>query len=153
MTFASKVGIHNEAVGEKVIRKTLWAIGIGFIPVHSIIEKDWQKVIQNLLHPFLYGGCKDLNEFTLINSELYFWGSGGVLARAIFEANAQEELKSIQNLSCGNNNITLYMPSRRQDYYWPKMASYASNIQRDCSKYPESLDVDLLFMQEVQDWR
>lgn len=49
-TLASQVDIHDEAIGMKVIRKTLQPTTKYFIPIYSIDEKDWQKpVIQNLL--------------------------------------------------------------------------------------------------------
>lgn len=49
-----------------------------------------------------------MERFILNNGELYFRGSGGVLARAISKAEAKEELKRVHNLYCGDNNITIY---------------------------------------------
>lgn len=52
---------------------------------------------------------KKLKDFTLISDELYFQGSGGVLARTMSKAEMEEDLQCIHDLYCGDNDITLYM--------------------------------------------
>lgn len=98
--------------------------------------------------------AKELKEFIFVNGELYFRGTGGILTRAISEGEAKQELKSVNDLSCGNNGISFYRRLQRQGYYWPSMAKDTANIQRSCSKCQQSLDVDeSLFIQEAIDWR
>lgn len=52
--------------------------------------------------------AEELKEFAIVNGELYFWGGGGVLARALSKAEAKEVLQRIHDLSCGDNDISLY---------------------------------------------
>lgn len=85
-----------------VIQKILWAATAGLIPSKPIDEKDWRApVIQNLLQPSSIVVVNELKEFTIVNGELYFRGSGGVSAWAISKAKAKEELHCIHNLPYG----------------------------------------------------
>lgn len=51
--------------------------------------------------------AKKLKYFTLVNGELYFQGSGEVLARPVYKGKAREELQRINNLS-SDNDTSLY---------------------------------------------
>lgn len=84
----------------------------------------------------------ELKEFTPVDGEMYYRGSYGVFARAISKNGAKEELERIHNLSCGDNNISLYRLLRRQGYYSPNMGKDAANTQKDCTKCQESIDVN-----------
>lgn len=63
------------------------------IPAVSINEQDWRtSIIQDLTQPSSTTPEKEMKDFTLINNELYFRGSGEVLARVVFEVEAKEEI-------------------------------------------------------------
>lgn len=51
--------------------------------------------------------ARELKDFVVTNAELYFRDNNVDLARAISKAEAKEELKRIQDLSCGDNDINL----------------------------------------------
>lgn len=107
-----KVDVRNETIKVKVIRKILRAIATNFILTQPIGGEDWRKTVnQNFLQPSSTMTAEELNDFILIDSKLYLWCNGGILARTIFGGEAKEELKRVHSLSCGNNNRSLY---RRQ---------------------------------------
>lgn len=58
---------------------------------------------------------RGLKYFTLINGELYFQGSGRVLARAASKAKTKEDLQRVHDLSCQDNDIGLYRRLQRQN--------------------------------------
>lgn len=49
-------------------------------------------------------GSKDFS----ISGKLYFWGSVGIMARALFAAVLREELQHVHDLSYGDNDSSLY---------------------------------------------
>lgn len=53
----------------------------------------------------------------IIEGQLYCRGSGGVLARAISEEEAREELERIHSSTCADNDVSLYRRLQRQGYY------------------------------------
>lgn len=59
--------------------------------------------------------AKDLKDLMVINSELYFRDSSGVLARALSLTEAKEEMQRIHFISSGENNLNLYRRLQRQD--------------------------------------
>lgn len=79
--------------------------------------------------------AKKLKEYIIVNGELYFRDNGRVLALAISNAEAKEELKRFNELSCDDNEISLYKRLQRQGYYWTEMAKEAANIQKDCTNF------------------
>lgn len=56
-----------------------------------IDEQDLRTfIMQNLTQPSSSMAAKELKDFTLINGKLCFRGSSGVVARAMFKAEAKE---------------------------------------------------------------
>lgn len=63
---------------------------------------------------------------------------------------AKEELKRIHDLSYIDNDISLDRRLQRQGFYWSDMAKDATNVQRNCSRYQESVDINqCLFIKEA----
>lgn len=142
-------------VDVKVIKKTLWATVADLIPEISIEEQDWRTfLIQKLTQTSFSVVVKGLKDFTLINGKLYSRGNGGVLAQAIYKAKAKEELKRIHDLSCEDNDISLYRCLHRRGYYWLEISKDVAELQKSCVKCQDSLDVgEPLFVQKRGDWR
>lgn len=67
----------------------------------------------------------------IIEGQLYYQGSGGILATAISEAESKEQLKQIHDSTCADNDISLYRRIQRQCYYWPSMPKDAAHIQQN----------------------
>lgn len=63
-------------------------------------EEDCASIIQNLIQHSSSVVAKELKEFTIINGELYFQSSNGVLAQVVSKAKAEEELNIAYELSC-----------------------------------------------------
>lgn len=61
--------------------------------------------------------ARELKNFTLINGELYFQMSDGVLASALSKAESKEELQRVRDLLFGDNDISLYRHLQRHGYY------------------------------------
>lgn len=98
--------------------------------------------------------AKELKNFVLRNGELYYQGSGGVLARAISKEQAKAELEHVHELCCVDNEISLYRCFQRKGYYWPGMKQDAAHLQGKCTKCQEFLDVrEAVFVEEAGDWR
>lgn len=67
---------------------------------------------------------------------------------------AKEELQRTDNLSCGDNDISVYRYLRRQGYHWLKMATKAADLQNDYVRCQESLDIgESLLIKEAEDLR
>lgn len=77
----------------------------------------------------------------MVNDEFCFRGSGGMLGRPMSKVEGKATLQRVHDLSCGDNDISLYRHLYRQGYYWPKMFKEATELQRSCTKCRESLDV------------
>lgn len=72
VTQTSKADIPNEAVGIKVIKKTLQAtIKISTTSI-SLMKRTGDTCISESSPAIFYCGRNELLEFTLVNSELYF---------------------------------------------------------------------------------
>lgn len=56
---------------------------------------------------------RNLKDFTIVNNESYYQGGGGVIARALSTVEAKEELELIHELSCGDNDVSLYRHLQR----------------------------------------
>lgn len=70
----------------------------------------------------------------------------------MFKGKHKQELQQIHDVSCGDNNISLYKRLQMEGY-WPKMAKEADDFQRSYTRCQESLDVgEYLFTQEGRDW-
>lgn len=83
---ASKIDIFDDVV-EVVIKKLLRATALYLIPVNSIDEQDWFTPIDSAIFTM---ASKDLKDFTIVEGELYFLDSGGVLARVISNVEKEE---------------------------------------------------------------
>lgn len=59
----------------------------------------------------------DLKDLTIVKGELYYRVGGGATAQASSVSEAKKELQRVQELSCGDNNFSLYRRVQRQDYY------------------------------------
>lgn len=71
-TLSSKIGIPGEAIDVSIIYKTLRATTMDLILTDIIIDgQDWH-VIRNLTWPSLTMVTRDLNVFTIVDSELYY---------------------------------------------------------------------------------
>lgn len=109
--------------------------------------------MQKLVQPSSSMVIRDLKDFAIINDELYYRGSGGVLTRALFAAKAKEKLQRLHNFRDG----TMMLAStglQRQGYYWQNMAKEAVELQFACLRCQEPLDTrESLFMQSARDWR
>lgn len=65
----------------------------------------------------------------IVKGELNYRGGGGIMARALSMAEANEELKRVHELSCKDNNVSLDRRLQKQKYYWPEMAKEATEQQ------------------------
>lgn len=88
----------------------------------SLSKIGASPLFKNLTQPSSTMVTRELKDFTVINGELYYRGSDGVMARAISITEAKEEFQGVQRLSCAVKNISLSRDLRRQGYYGPKMA-------------------------------
>lgn len=73
----------------------------------------------------LNSGYKDLKDFVVVNSELYYRDSSGVLARALALTLEKEELPWIHYFSCGENDISCYR-CLREGFGWHEMGRDAA---------------------------
>lgn len=154
-TLASRAEIKDDVAEIRVIRKTLRATTTDLIPDHALSEEDWRtSIVENLTQPSSWTDTRQLEDFTLIEGQLYYRGSGGILAPAISEEEGKVELERIHESTCADNDISLYRRIQRQGYFWPSMAKDAARVQRNCPKCQESVDIsEALFIQEAGDWR
>lgn len=80
---------------------TLQATATDLIPASIINEQDWRvTIIRNLTRPSPVMVTEDLKDFTIVNGELYYQYTGGVMTRACSMVEAKEELQCIHDLSC-----------------------------------------------------
>lgn len=94
--------ILDKTVIVRVIKKTLQATTTELIPEVSIEEQGWRpSIIQKLTQPSSFVVARELKDFVLQNGELYFRGTGRILACAISKAKAKVELKCVHDLCCG----------------------------------------------------
>lgn len=78
------------------------------IPDQIVDERDWWKsVIDNLLHPFYSTNMKELKDFTIIEGQLYYCDTRGILALAILEDESKEELERIYNSTYADKDKSL----------------------------------------------
>lgn len=154
-TLASKVDIPKEVANIKVMKNTLRATSTELIPEVLIDKEDWHTlIIQKLAQPLYSVITRALKNFVLKNGELYYRGNRGVLARAISKTEAKTKLERVQDLCCGDNDISLYRRLQRRGYYWPNMKQHTADLQGKCMKCQEFLDVnESLFIEEAGDWK
>lgn len=57
---------------------------------------------------------RELKDFVLKNSELYFEDSSRVLLRVISKSEIKEELKPVHDLCCEDNDTSLYRHLQRR---------------------------------------
>lgn len=65
-------------------------IEVALIPMNSTDKQDWSFHYSNLTQPSSSVPAKKLNNFTLINGDLHFRDSYGVLARAMSKVKARK---------------------------------------------------------------
>lgn len=117
-TLASKVDIREDVAEVKVIKNTLRAAAMKFIPPQTIDKGDWRRsVMQNLLQASSTTSVKEHKDFTVGEGELHYRGNRGILVRAILEEEARVELECVHDLSCGDNDIGLYRRLQKYGYY------------------------------------
>lgn len=128
-TLASKVDIPNETANVKVTNKTLRATATELILEVLIEKEDWRTpIIEKFSQPSSSAAARELKDFVLRNGELYYRGSGGVLARVISKEQGKAEMDHVHNLCCGDNDISLYRRLQRKGYYWPNMKQDAADL-------------------------
>lgn len=77
-------------------------------------EQDWHtSIMQKLVQSFSAMVARYLKNFTIVNCKLYYRGGGGVIAQALYMANAKEELQLVHELSRGDNEAGLYRHLQR----------------------------------------
>lgn len=145
--------IPEEVANVKVMKKMLRATTTELIPEVLTENEDRRtSIIQKLAQPSSSVITRELKDFVLKNGKLYYRGSGGVLARAISKAEAKTELEHVYDLCCRDNDISLYRRLQKRGYYWPNMEQDAADLQGQCIKCQEFLDVkESLFVEEAGD--
>lgn len=82
--------LPDETSDVNVMKKITTSYTTELIPEVLIEEQDWHaSVIQKLAQPSSSVTAREFKDFVLRNGELYFRGSGGVLARAISKDEAK----------------------------------------------------------------
>lgn len=78
--------------------------------------------------------ARNLKDFMAINNELYHHCGGGFVARPLSITEVKEELQRVHELSCGDNDVSIYRCLKRQGYYWPRTAKEATELQSACRR-------------------
>lgn len=85
--------------------------------VHEIAQLHHSDLNQ----PFATMIRKNFKDFVLINNEVYYRGSDGLLARALFLAKAREDPHCVHELLCGKDDASLYKQLRITGLKWTKV--------------------------------
>lgn len=105
----------------------MWATTVDLLPADPMMNKMAYLYYTESYSAILYYGRQRIERFVLVSEELYFQGSGGVVAHALSMAEVKEELQRIHDLpdsvmisvcigACIGRSITVLR--------WPKLLAH-----------------------------